>query len=369
MKKDANINIGNNGNQNNIIYSQYEKRNPEEYIQKEYKGLPKDIANKKVAVIGSGSYGCALSNIMSNNQNEVKIWSYSQYEKESINENHRCYQIPYRMNKDIYCTNSYEEAIRDTDYIFNVCPSSFVKKTCEDIRPYVNDQKIVMASKGMDEDKVLSEVAKGILDREIYVISGPSHAEQLFKGIPTHINYYGPDEIKALLENNFLKLEKSDDPIGMQIGASLKNIVAIGAGIVEGLGYESNTTSFYVTEGLKEIVEIGTSLGAKKETFYGLSGLGDLLTTAYSNDSRNKRCGLLFAKGKTIKEIKDEIGMTIEGLDALDSAHRVIKKRNLECRLIENLYNVVNNNQDTKSLLDIRSDASAKKVLTLDLRA
>ena len=324
---------------------------------------------KKVAVIGSGSYGCALSNIMCNNQNEVKIWSYSQYEKESINENHRCYQIPYRMNKKINCTNSYEEAIDGSEYIFIVCPSSFVKKTCEDIKPFIKDQKIVIASKGMEDDKVLSEVANSILNKEIFVISGPSHAEQLFKEKPTHVNYYGPDDIKELLENDFLKLEKCDDPIGMQIGASLKNIVAIGAGIVEGLGYESNTTSFYVTEGLKEIVEIGTVLGAKRDTFYGLSGLGDLLTTAYSNDSRNKRCGLLIAKGKSIEKIKDEIGMTIEGLDALNSAYKIIKDKNLECKLIENLYNIVNKDLDKNAIIDINSEVSSKKSLKMDLRA
>jgi glycerol-3-phosphate dehydrogenase (NAD(P)+) len=159
-------------------------------------------------------------------------------------------------------------------------------------------------------------------------------------------------DIKDIFETDYFHLTYTDDSIGMELGAALKNIISLGSGIVEGLGYESNTLSYFITEGLREIKEISLKMGAKLETIYGLAGLGDLLTTSLSLDSRNKRCGLLLAKNKNLDEIKEEIGMTIEGLDSLNSGYLLAKKYNVDAKIIFNLYDIIYNNRDVKTILD-----------------
>lgn len=184
------------------------------------------------------------------------------------------------------------------------------------------------------------------------IISGPSYAEQIVRDIPTYINYCGKDDIKDLFETKNFHLSKINDRVGIEITGALKNVVTIIVGICEGLGYESNTTAFVLTEGLKEIKNIGIAMGAKEETFYDLCGMGDLIVTSSGNNSRNKKFGILLSTGKDIESIKKEIGMTIEGLNTLDSAYKLIMKYNLDCPLITNLYNIIYNNKDVKTIID-----------------
>ncbi|MBR2603934.1 MAG: NAD(P)-binding domain-containing protein [Bacilli bacterium] len=292
----------------------------------------------RVAVIGSGSFGCVLANLIKENGHEVKIWSFSEEEKEAINEYHYCRYIQGHINEDVKCTTSIEEAIKDTDLILIVTPSFAVRNTCKEIAQTIGNQQVIIASKGLEGDKVLSEVAKEELNREIGVISGPSHAEQIYVEKPTYFDYYGPEEYKRVFQNNYITLEDCNDPLGMQLGAALKNIIAIGYGKAHGLNQDTNTTSAYLSKAFREMISIGTALGAKPETFLGFSGLGDLLTTVGSLDSRNLKCGILLGKGKKLEEIKNEVGMTIEGLNALDSAYKVIEEHNLDCPEITSLY-------------------------------
>lgn len=306
---------------------------------------------KNISIIGSGSFGCALSYILSKNkENNIKIWSYKKEEADLINNEHKCmYLADLILDKNIKCYINYEEALINSDYIFLVTPSKVIRQTCKDIKKYINNQKIIIASKGLENNtnKLLSEVVKEELpDNEISVISGPSHAEQIIKDIPTiisfssnNINFY--NEIKNIIETDKFKIKYTNDLIGVQLGGALKNIIALLSGIIEGLNYESNTISYIITEGLREIKEIGVKLGAKEETFYDLSGLGDLLTTCISEDSRNKRAGILLANGKTIEEIQKEIGMVIEGLDALKVGYELSRKYNLNLNLINNLYKFI----------------------------
>lgn len=306
-----------------------------------------------ITIIGSGSFGCAIAYVLQNNNN-IKIWSYTDDECDYINNNHSClYLKECKLNENIKCYRDYKSAIEDSEYIIIACPSSVVRNTCKEIKEYVTNQKIIITSKGMDNDNLLSDVIKEELNIIPTIISGPSHAEQVVKDIPTYVNYSGDKEIENLFNSNNFKLVYNEDYIGVEVGGFLKNIIALAEGMVEGIGYKSNTSSYIVTEGLKEISEIGIKLGAKKETFYDLAGLGDLLTTTLSLDSRNKRAGLLLAQNKTIEEIKKEIGMIVEGFDALIYANEIIKKYNLNCPIINNLYNIVYNNKDVKSILDI----------------
>ena len=305
-----------------------------------------------ITIIGSGSFGCALAYILSKNDNNIKIWSYTKEETTLINNEHKCKYLPgLILDEKIKCYMDYETAIKNSDYIILVTPSNVFRSTCKQIKNYVKDSQIIIASKGMENDKLLSDIVKEELGIYPSVISGPSHAEQVIKDVPTFIDYSGNKNISVLFETDNFKLKYNNDIIGLQVGAALKNIISILVGLVEGLGYESNTVSYVITQGLKEIKEISLKLGAKEDTIYGLSGLGDLLTTTLSLDSRNKKFGLLLAKGKNIDQIKEEIGMTIEGLDSLNNACYLINKYNLNCELISNLYDVIYNNKDIHSII------------------
>lgn len=307
----------------------------------------------KITIIGSGSFGCALAYVLSKNSNNIiKIWSYTEEETNLINNEHKCMFLKnFKLDEKIKCYKNYEDALFESDYVILVTPSSVFYNTCKEIKKYITNQKIIIATKGLVEDKLLSEIVKEELDKDANLIYGPSHAEQIIKDMPTYVNYYGNEDIKLLFESEYFKLEKNNDLVGMQIGASLKNIISLVVGLLEGNGYESNTISYIITKGLEEIKNIAISLGALDNTLYGLSGLGDLLTTSFSNDSRNKRAGLLLSTGKNIDEIKKEIGMTIEGLDALNSAIKIINKNDLNCTIIKNLYNIIYNNESVDKLL------------------
>ena len=312
---------------------------------------------KNVAVIGSGSFGCVLANVLKTNGHNVILWSNSEEEKKEINEKHYCSKLNGYINDTITCTTNLEEAINGTDYIFMVIPSSAIREVSSNMEAYVTNQKIIVASKGLDGEKVLTEVVDEEINKhtkkcDIGVISGPSHAVQIYDGVTTFFNYSGFTDIKDLLSNEDIKLVYSDDPKGMQIAAALKNRIAINVGKVFGLynkGVEnfddinferySNIISATIVEGLKEIENVGLAMGAKKDTFYDYCGLGDLITTALSVHSRNLKCGIRLGQGKDIEDIKKEIGMTIEGLNALDSAMNIVNKYSLKCLEISSLYN------------------------------
>ena len=301
---------------------------------------------RKVAIIGSGSFGCALAYLLSKNDNEIKIWSFTEEEKNIINNEHKCKLLPgLLLDEKIICSNSYEEVIKDSDYIILVSPSNVFRKTCNDIKEYINSQKIIIASKGLENDKLLSDVTKEVLGIEPYLLYGPSHAEQIIKDMPTFVEYYGSDEIKEMFESESFKLYKNEDHVGMELGAALKNVITLGYGILEGKGYESNTISYFITKGLEEIKNIGLKMGAKESTFYGISGLGDLIATFLGMDSRNKRAGILIGQGKSIDEAKKEVGMTVEGLDALKNINILIDKYHINSSVFKSTYNIVYGNE------------------------
>ena len=301
----------------------------------------------KVAVLGSGSFGCVLANLIQNNGHEVKIWAFDPAERDIINNEHRCKYIENGyINKDILATS-------DVGFAIN---------TCEQIKDVFNPlTSIVIASKGMEyneetkEIKTLSQVASEVLGTDIGVISGPSHAEQIYKGVDTGVALYepkNPELFKNLFKYSNLKLEDCNDPYGMQICAALKNIVAIAVGKEDPDGYKSNAGSTAFQRGLYDMLCICNALNVDTGTVLGPAGVGDLYTTCSSLDSRNKRCGILLGQGKTLDEIKSQVGMTIEGLNALNAAHAIIEKYGLKTKMMESLYQEVKEKekQEGKSL-------------------
>lgn len=314
-----------------------------------------------IAVIGSGSFGCAIANHLANKNNIVKIWSFKEAEAEIINNEHKCIFLKNsKMNENIKCYTSYEAVIKNSEYIILVTPSRVVRETCKSIKNYVTNQKIIIASKGLEEitNKLLSEVVKEELNNNLIgVMSGPSHAEEVIKDMPTNVSFSSNNdlynkEIKNLFDSDNFSVELSNDMIGVEIGGSLKNIIALSSGILSGLGYSSNIEASLITKGLKEIKNIGISLGAKEETFYGLSGLGDLIVTCSSNNSRNRRAGILLAQNKKIDDIKKEIGMVIEGIDNLNVAKELINKYKISCPIIETTYSIIFEELDPSKLLN-----------------
>ena len=215
---------------------------------------------------------------------------------------------------------------------------------------YKPEQSVVIASKGMEYDdktnsiNTLSEVAKEVLGTDIGVLSGPSHAEQIYKGVKTGVALYepkNPERFKELFKGTNLELEKCNDPYGMQICAALKNIVAIGVGKEDPDGYSSNAGSTAFQRGLYDMLLVCNALNVDIGTVLGPAGVGDLYTTCSSLDSRNKRCGILLGQGKSLDEIKSEVGMTIEGLNALNAAYAIIEQHGLKTKMMENLYQEV----------------------------
>ena len=314
---------------------------------------------KNIGIIGSGSFGCALANVLIKNHN-VKIWSFKKEEADVINNEHRCMFIDNsKLDERIVCYTNYEDVIEDSEYLILVTPSSVIRNTCQNIKKYVTNQKIIIASKGMEieTNKLLTDIVKEELSSKyIGILSGPSHAEEVIKNMYSEVVFASNDkdynnEIKELLETNNFKVELSNDVIGVQVGGILKNIIALCSGILYGLNLGSNINAVLMTKGLEEIKKIGVKLGAKEGTFYGLSGLGDLLTTCESNDSRNRRCGILLAQNKDLETIKKEIGMVIEGLDALKIAMSLSNKYNIDSKIIRQIYKIIYNKEDPETII------------------
>lgn len=313
---------------------------------------------KNIAIIGSGSFGCALANTLIKNNN-VKIWSFKEEEKLAINNEHRCIFIENsKLDEKIKCYTNYKEAIDASDYIFIVTPSNVIRKTLEDIKKYIQNQKIIIASKGIEKNtnKLLTEVAKEVLNNKVGVLSGPSIAKELINDEPGMVIFASKnnefnEEVKDLFENTNLKIETSNDVIGTELGGALKNIVALASGILDGLNLGQNIKSVLITKGLNEMKEIGVKIGAKEDTFYGLSGLGDLIVTSLSDNSRNHTAGKILAKGKTLGEVKNEVGMVIEGFEALEIAESLSKKHNINLPIINTLYKIIYEEKDIKTII------------------
>ena len=307
---------------------------------------------KKVAIIGSGSWGAALGIYLAKLGNEVKIWSFAQEEADLINNERKCKFLPgVEIPENIVCTLSYEEAIKDSDFILHVTPSKFTRNIVKEYKQYVTNQPIIICSKGFEKDSLLTldEVIKEeIPGVEIGVLSGPSHAEEVSVGVPTLLVIASENtELMNMIQDTFMsetiRVYTSTDVKGVEIGGALKNIMAFCAGIATQMNLGDNSFAALLTRGLTEIARLGVAMNGNRETFYGLSGLGDLLVTCLSEHSRNRKAGRLIGAGKTLEETKQEVGMTIESIDNIDVAYELAKKYNIEMPIVNAVYDVLYN--------------------------
>lgn len=312
---------------------------------------------KNICIIGSGSWGVALGIHLAKLGNNVKIWSFLQEEADIINNEKKCKFLPgVDLPEGIYCTTSYEEAIMDSDVILHVTPSKFTRNTVSEYKKYVTNQPVVICTKGFEKDTLstLDDVIKDEMpDVKLAILSGPSHAEEVSREIPTAMVIASEDEdlaneIRDIFMNENLRVYTSKDVKGVELGGALKNIIAFCAGIAAGLELGDNTFAALITRGLHEIAILGEILGGKKETFYGLTGLGDLIVTCLSEHSRNRRAGKLLGQGEKIEDIRKEIGMVIEGVDNIEVAYELSKKYDVDMPIVKAVYKVLYEDLDPK---------------------
>lgn len=308
---------------------------------------------KNIAIIGSGSWGVALGIHMAKLGHNIKIWSFLEEEANLINNEHKCKFLPeITISNNIVATQNFEECLKDADYVFHVTPSKAVRETVKNYKKYVNGKPIIMCSKGFEREteKTLIDVLnEEIPNNKIAVFSGPSHAEEVSREIPTAMvlaseNNELLEELQGMLMNENLRIYLSNDVKGVELGGSLKNIIAFCAGILVSLNLGDNTFAALITRGLCEISRLGVALGGQKDTFYGLSGLGDLIVTCSSKFSRNRKAGMLIGAGKTIDETKKEVGMTIESIENIEVAYKLGKQYNVDMPIINTVYDVIYNN-------------------------
>ena len=311
------------------------------------------MSKKSITVIGAGSWGTALSIHLARNGHKVNLWVYEKLLCEQIKETkeNSIFLPGFNLSNLIYPTNSLEEAIGENNVILIVVPTSFIRTIAETMAPLLNsDSVIINAGKGIETNSlcIISEIFKQTLPPtcRFATLSGPTFATEVARGEPSAIVAASEEinvsnQIKTFFSSTSLKVFTSDDPIGVEIGGALKNVMAITTGISDGLKMGYNTRAAIITRGLVEITRIGTALGAKPETFSGLSGLGDLVLTCTGELSRNRQFGIRVGQGEKPHEITNNMKVAVEGILTLKSAHALISKLNLQASIIDETYNVV----------------------------
>lgn len=309
-----------------------------------------------IGIIGAGSWGIALAVLLHNNGHKITVWSILQDEIDMLNAEHEHKdKLPgVKLAEDMVFTTDMKSAIEDKDFLVLAVPSPFIRGTANNMKEYVSDgQIIVNVAKGIEE-KTLMTLSQVIEDEipqaDVAVLSGPSHAEEVGRGIPTTIVVGAKTQKTAeYIQNTFMsdvfRVYTSSDVLGIELGAALKNVVALAAGIADGLGYGDNTKAALITRGITEIARLGMVLGGKFETFCGLSGIGDLIVTCASMHSRNRKAGVLIGQGKTMEEAMAEVKMVVEGVHSAKAAIGLAKKHGVELPIIEQVNEVLFNNK------------------------
>lgn len=306
----------------------------------------------KITVLGAGSWGTALALLLNNNGHEVTIWSILPDEIEQLKltrENKRCLPgviIPERIT----FTADAKEALNGKDILVFAVASPYVRSTAHAVKDFVADgQIIVNVAKGIEEETLftLTEVIEDeIKNANITVLSGPSHAEEVGRGIPTSCVVGAKDKKTAeFLQNVFMsnvfRVYISPDIIGIELGGALKNVIALAAGMADGVGYGDNTKAALITRGIYEISKLGIAMGGKPETFSGLTGMGDLIVTCASMHSRNRRAGILIGQGKSYEEAMKEVNMVVEGVYAAKAAIKLAKKYDVDMPIVKKVNEIL----------------------------
>lgn len=318
----------------------------------------------KISVIGSGGWGTAAALLLCRNGHSVCLWSYLDEERARLERDRENKEflpgVPFG-DADITFTSDIDFAAQYGEVLVSVVPSKAVRATAKKLSRKGNGKTVVNLSKGFDEETGcrLSEVFEQEMpDSTIAVMSGPSHAEEVARGIPTtNVIACKSAEVAEKLQSIFMsdtfRVYTNADICGVEFGGALKNVIALCAGITDGLGYGDNTKAALMTRGLHEIARLGVKLGAHEKTFSGLSGVGDLIVTCTSMHSRNRRAGILIGRGKSLDEALKEVHMTVEGVYATRAAYALSQKYNVEMPITEAAYNVLFNGTDPRTAVNM----------------
>ena len=316
---------------------------------------------KYIGILGAGTWGTALANLLTSVGHKVTLWSKFESEINSLRDNHKHPNLPgVEINKEISFTTEMKEAIINQDVVVIATPSIYVRETTVSARPFLrNGQIIVTVAKGIEKGSLLttSEIIHDVLkgnDLPVVALSGPTHAEEVAIGLPTLIVSACEDEKYAkeiqdiFYSSACLRVYTNQDIKGVELCGALKNIIAIAAGMSDGLGYGDNAKAALITRGLREISKIGLAMGANINTFSGLTGIGDIVVTATSVHSRNHKAGYLLGQGYSLEETLQKVGMVVEGLNSLEAAIELEKKYNLSLPIIDTVSAIINGKTSVK---------------------
>lgn len=319
----------------------------------------------KIAVLGAGSWGTALSIVLADNGHDVRLWSHRQDQVEEINHTHRNKKyLDTTIPEQIKAYHTLEEAVKDVSVVVIVVPTKAVREVCNQLSSVLKQRAVIIhASKGI-EPKTLKRVSEMISEEldnykyeDIVVLSGPSHAEEVALRQPTTVtvsslNTENAQIAQDLFINKSFRVYTSPDIIGIELGGALKNIIALGAGISDGLGYGDNAKAALITRGLAEIARLGTSLGANPLSFLGLPGVGDLIVTCTSVHSRNWRAGNLLGKGVKLDDVLDQMGMVVEGVRTVKAAYQFAEEQHVEMPITTGIHQILFDGKDPKDIVE-----------------
>ncbi len=313
----------------------------------------------KVSVIGAGSWGTALSRLLSTNGHQVTVWSLIESEIQMLKEKREhVSKLPgVKLPEDILFTSDLEEAIRGRDLLVLAVPSVYTRTTAHSMKPFVEEgQIIVNVAKGIEEStlKTLDVIIEDEIPQgTVAVLSGPSHAEEVGRGLPTTCvvgahNKSTAEFIQNVFMSEVFRVYTSPDMLGIELGGALKNVIALAAGMADALGYGDNTKAALITRGIAEISRLAIVMGARAETLSGLTGIGDLIVTCASVHSRNRRAGMLIGQGKTMQEAMDEVQMVVEGVYSTKAAVALAEKYQVPMPIIEQVNQVLFHDKPVK---------------------
>ncbi len=310
-----------------------------------------------VFVIGNGGWGTALGMVLAGNGNEVTVWGPFDEELQGIRESgeNTAYLPGVQIPAEISWTSDPSD-VRDAELVVVVTPSRFYRSSLETFKPHLPENAlIVSATKGLDEatHQRMSEVAKDVLGKDVAILSGPSHAEEVARGVPTAVTIAGEraQQMQQAFMGKTFRVYTSDDPLGVEIGGTLKNIIAVAAGILDGIGLGDNSKAALMTRGLAEISRLGVCLGAKPETFSGLSGIGDLIVTCASRHSRNRSVGERLGQGESLEQIMSGMKQVAEGIWNAKAARDLAAEHAIQMPITEEVCKIVEEGKDPRAAL------------------
>ncbi len=306
----------------------------------------------KVTVLGGGGWAIALAKVLDDNNHDVTIWSAVDREVEALkNDRENKISLPgIIIPESINVSGDLDEAIKDVDVIIMAVASSFVRSTARSLKGNIKEGQIIVdVAKGIEDDtfNTMTEIiAEELPESDPVVLSGPSHAEEVGRQIPTSVVIGAKNEdtaeyVQKLFANNYFRVYRSPDMKSIELGGSLKNVIALAAGVIDGLGFGDNTEAALMTRGISEITRLGIEMGGHRRTFYGLSGMGDLIVTCASKHSRNRRAGVLIGQGYSLEDAIKEVNMVVEGAVSAKAAYALTQKYNVDAPIIEAVNKVL----------------------------